>query len=42
MEPCWGGADSGGLGAAIPSGSVERCDEARAAVGRRAACGGTG
>lgn len=44
VVPYWGGVGLGGLGGVSQSGSEGRCDEVRveAAVGRRAACVGTG
>lgn len=40
--PYWGDVGLGGLGGVSRSGSAARCDEARAVVGRGAACAGTG
>lgn len=40
--PYWGDAGLCGPGGGSQSGSVGRCDEVRAEVGRRAACVGTG
>lgn len=40
--PYWGDVGLGDSGGVNQSGSVGRCDEVRAEVGRRAACVGTG